>query len=164
MTNEERRALSNALDSLSRIAVDPYVCNSHRNMSQERYDYSAVGRQLLAMRMMAELVNAPQMHMLPGEFYEDETDSPELYRFVPQQVWYGNEPLDDVGKGWLVSVLLPMLNPLVGMNDSDNASLRCVRRAIAEVADIPNLHEYQLMYEHTIKPLFFHPENNHGTT
>lgn len=156
MTSDERQVLERVLSSLDAVQVDTYVYshNGRRN-SDDAYNYDGLGRQLMGKRMIAELLGIPQEHMLPGEFYEDESDLPDLHVYTPAIRSGDDEPLTSTEKVWIQTILLPVLSHLSGLSDSDDAVLRCVRREVAEVAGYPNLSHYRLMLEKEVKPLFF---------
>lgn len=156
MTSEERKVLMRALSSLSCVLVDTHIYASHRVSSGgEMYDYSGLGRQVMGKRLLAEIIGIPQSYMLPGEFYEDESDLPGLLMYTPDKRSAEGEPLINEEKKWLQTKLLPVLAHISGVSDSDDAVLRCIRREVAEVAGYPNLSHFRLLYEKTVGPLYF---------
>lgn len=155
MNADERQVLMRALDSLSSVTVDTHVYAHQRQYNESAYDYDVLGRQILISRMLAEFVGIPHEHLLPGEFYEDESDLPGLLVYTPTKRSAEGEPLLDSEKKWLQANVLPVLNHVSGVSDSDDAVLRCVKREIAEVAGYPDLSRYRLMLENEVKPLYF---------
>lgn len=153
MTDDEHQVLATALDSLSNVRVDTHVYAHQRQYNESAYDYDVLGRQMLSKRLLAEFVGVPNEHMLPGEFYEDESDLEGLMLYTPSKRSSVGEPLNYEEKKWLQEKLLPMMHFLSGISDSDDAVLRCTRRRVAETAG-SNLSSYRLLYENEVTPLY----------
>lgn len=153
MNADERQVLAAALDSLSNIQVDTHVYSHQKQYGENAYDYDVLGRQILSKRLLAEFIGVPNEHMLPGEFYEDESDLEGLLLYTPAKRSGDGEPLTHAEKKWLQEKLLPMMYFLSGLSDSDDAVLRCARRRVAEAAG-SNLSSYRLLYENEVKPLY----------
>ena len=153
MTADERKVLMSALDSLSSIRVDTHVYAHQKQYNESAYDYDVLGRQIMCKRLLAEFVGVPNEHMLPGEFYEDDSDLAGLFLYTPSKRSSVGETLNYEEKKWLQEKLLPMMYFLSGLYDSDDAVLRCTRRQVAEVAG-SNLSPYRLLHEKEVKPLY----------
>lgn len=153
MTADELHVLTSALDSLSSVQVDTHVYAHQKQYNESAYDYDVLGRQFMSKRLLAEFIGVPNEHMLPGEFYEDESDLEGLLLYTPSKRSSEGEPLTNAEKKWLQEKLLPMMHMLSGISDSDDAVLRCTRRRVAEAAG-SNLSSYRLLYENEVKPLY----------
>ena len=155
MNTNERQVLMQALDTLSNVQVDTHVYAHQKQYGVGVYDYDMLGRQIICKRMLAEFVGIPQAHLLPGEFYEDESDIPDLLVYTPTIRSSNAEPLTTEEKKWLQIKILTAMDYLSGVSDSDAAVLRCAKRRVAEVSGYPELSRYRLLHEKEIKPLYF---------
>lgn len=152
MTGDERRILTSALSSLSSIEPDLHVYKASDR--KEPYDYDTLGRVIMGKRLLAELLGVPQHHMLPGEYYDEESSLDDLSRFAPACRSEDGQPLNSKEKAWLQRVVLSTLSHIGGLSDADDGSLRCIKREVAEVSGYPDLSHFRLMYEKTVGPLY----------
>lgn len=152
--------LRSVLDTLSSTRIDLRV---YRHTSKpdalELYNYSSLGKSMLALRMLSELLCRQYEFLLPGEYWDDDTTLDELRVYTPVDRSDYDEPLTDSEKRWLIQVLLVVMDGVGGIDDGDDACLRVARRKIAEVARYPNLSHYRLMMEDNVVPKFFFEHN-----
>lgn len=152
MNTEERRILTSALSSLSAIEIDLHVYKASDR--KEVYDYDVLGRIIMGKRLLAELLGVPQHHMLPGEYYDEESSPDDLSHYTPAIKSEDGQPLNSKEREWLQRVVLSTVSHIHGLSDGDDGSLRCIKREIAEVAGYPDLSRFRLMYEKDVKPLY----------
>lgn len=156
MTETEHKVLRSVLDTLSGTKIDLHV---YRHTSKpdalELYNYGSLGKTLLALRMLSELLGRQFYFLLPGEYCDDDTTLDDLRVYTPGDRSDFDEPLTNSEKRWLIQVLLVVMNGVSGIDDGDDACLRVARRKVAEVAGYPFLNHYRLMMEDTVKPKFF---------
>lgn len=154
MTNDERKVLLNTLESLDVTVVDTHVYSHTAGGTVDLYNYRAIGKMVVAKRMIAELLGIPHKYLMSGENWdEEEIELDATCRFATPSV--PGEPLTRQEKQWLIDTVLVVLNGIGGLNDGDEACLRVATRRIAEVAGYPDLSHYRLLGEHTVKPIYF---------
>ena len=107
MTANERRILWDVVNSLSSIRLDLHVYDT--TVPRERYDYDALGRIVMANRVLSELLGDPWDHMLPGEYHDDESVLADVSDFTPTPRSEEGQPLTTSEQMWLQQVVLPML-------------------------------------------------------
>lgn len=130
MIVKERQTLMQVLDILANVQVDTHVYAHQQQYGVVAYDYDMLGRQIMCTRKLAEFVGIPQAHMLPGEFYEDESDIPNLLMYTPAHRSLDTEPLTPEEKKWLQHELLSVMDHLSGVSDSDAALQRLDRKSV----------------------------------
>lgn len=152
MTADERLVLTYALSSLSSVELDLHVYKITDR--RETYNYDCIGRVAMGKRLLAELIGSPHYHMLPGEYYDDDSSPEELLTFTPTVRSEDGQPLNRKEKEWLQRVVLSTLSHIHGLTDADAGSLRCISRRVAEVSGYPDLGRFSLLYEDQVKPLY----------
>lgn len=153
LSTSQKSVLKKALESLSHVQLDYYTYGNNR---VEVYDYASIGKMVLAQRALAELLGEDiNQYLLPGESpmdIEDGDDPNDWQRFISSTETSELTPKE---KKFILNTILPMLKNLGGIHDSDDASLRCAKRMIAEAAGYPELSHYRLLMEKDIKPLYY---------
>lgn len=156
MSPEERKILSRALYSLNCSAIDYY--NYHNNEKKQHYNFEVIGQIIFAKRFLAEMLDIGKElnnYLLPGEPQIDfkNGDNPEdWYNFCQKSV---SSELTKKEKEILINDVLSLLSNVSGINDGDDACLRCAKRMIAEVANYEPLSDFRLLFEKEIKPKYF---------
>jgi hypothetical protein len=145
MSPLEKKVLASALNTLSSSFIDYYNYNKE---IKERFNFDKMGRAIMAKRMMAELLDVGfgiNQYLLPGESPCEEDDNPkDWYNFAKPST---SEKLTEKEKEYLKNTLLPIMNKLSGLNDSDDACLRVCTRKIAELAGYQPIGHYRLLGE-----------------
>lgn len=160
MTPNEHMVLDDALNTLSNIQIDTHVYRHTGNSDVHTlYDYAAIGKHALALRMLSELLGRTFSFLLPGEYCDEDTTLKDLRVYTPIPRSEHGAPLTDSEKRWLIEVVLVVMGGIGGVTDSDDACLRVTRRKIAEVARYPDLRNYRLMMEDEVTPKFFIEDN-----
>lgn len=152
MSLSEKEVLEKALSSLDGVNIDIYT--HYHSGAKERYDFTAIGKMMVVKRMLAEMLSKDlNDYLMPGESEAtDDEEMKDLFRFYNPMK---NDNLEKKDKLFLLNTVLPMLDKLGGINDSDDACLRCAKRMIAEVAGYEFLNHYRLMREEDVKPLYY---------
>lgn len=158
MTPNERAVLTEALHTLESVVVDHYMSDHQLSNTPDLYDYRSVGKMVIGKRILSELLSQPFNNLMPGEQYHEDVEYDDhledFYRFtIPGDY---NTPLTTTEKQFLISKLLGGLEGIGGLGDIDDACMRVARRQIAEVAGYPDLRRYRLLFESTVKPMYFH--------
>jgi hypothetical protein len=159
MTENELTLFNRLLNTLDGVVINYYTNFTIGKNNSERYDYAQIGKMVFAKRVIAELIGADiNKYLFPGEsvFNEEKDDEDDiedwLHFFKKNQK---DLPLTVDVKKFLKKELLTVLSNLSGLNDSDDACLRCASRMLAEVIGEPELNRYRLMMEKELKPLYF---------
>lgn len=149
MSPNETSTLLSALNTLGGTQID-----YHNYGKDSLYNFEVIGKVVVAKRVLAEILGLDiNQYLLPGESeFEDGDDKQDWQRFTSPS---SSLELTLKEKTFLQKTLMPMLDKVSGVYDSDDACLRCVRRMIAEVSGYPDLSHYRLLREDNIKPLYF---------
>ena len=161
MLPSERTTLLKALDTLDGIRHDLHNYNKD---SKHSHNFTSLGSWLAARRMLAELLNLDiNDYLLPGEcnidYLEDDVDEYRVFT-APSD---NTSPLSEKEKKFVLGTILPAIDNIMGLYDSDDACVRCLRRMLGEVVDRENLEKYRLLGEGRKKKeelslLYYKPE------
>lgn len=155
MSPEEKRVLSEALHSLNCSAIDYY--NYHHSGKQNHYNFEVIGKVIFAKRFLAEMLDVGKdlnNYLLPGESqidFEDGDNPEDWYNFCHKSI---SSELTEKEKTILINDVLSLLSGVSGINDGDDACLRCAKRMIAEVASYEPLSHFRLLFEKEVKPKY----------
>lgn len=145
-----KEVLEKALMTIESTQID-YIKYDHKKPGA--FNFEAIGKVILVKRMLAELIGADINHyLLPGEpVFEEGDDKRDWIHFI--------SPIEDEPTSsqlnFLLNTLLPSCDGLSGIQDSDDACIRCFRRMIAEVAGYPELKHYGLLGKMKDEPLYY---------
>jgi hypothetical protein len=154
----EHQVLNQALDSLNNSFIDYY--NSGEKRENGPFDYESIGKVIVARRFLAELLGITEnfnFYLLPGEsevILEEGDNTEDWYNFTNKST---SENLTDQEKKTILEQILIPLDSVSGINDGDNACIRCARRMIAETIRFEPISKYRLMFEKEISPKYFNP-------
>ena len=152
MSPNEKHILNQVLITIGSINADYY--------GSPLYNFDCIGRLVLVKRMLAEIIDLDiNDYLLPNESkfegideYGYNNNREEWIKFIKPCL---KDNLTDKEVKFLLETLLPTINKIPAVDDSDSACLRCAKRMVAEVAGYHDLKHYRLMYEDEVKPIYF---------
>lgn len=150
MNPKERKIIQKAYTSFKTIFIDYYSNSS----SKEPFNFETLGKALIIHRMLVEFLQLDiNQALLPGEIPFEEEEGDDINDWLHFSSGASDSDLTSIEKDFLTRIL-EISNSLFGLNDSDNASLRCFRRMIAEVIHYQPLSHYRLLMEKEVKNLY----------
>jgi hypothetical protein len=150
MNQKERKIIQKAYESFKSTFIDYY---SYSN-TKTRFNFESLGKALIIHRMLVEFLQLDiNQALLPGEFTFKKEEDDDIEDWIHFSSGASDSDLTTVEKDFLITIL-EISNSLSGLNDSDEACLRCFRRMIAEVIHYQPLSHYRLLMEKEVKNLY----------
>lgn len=118
-------------------------------------DYEFIGRIIVLRRILAELLGLDlSTHIMPGEYIDEDEKNQEYIYIDEKKLSLKGEQLLTKSEQLILNSVLEISYGISGVQDSDDACMRCARRMVAEVLGL-SLENYRLIGESNVTPKYY---------